>query len=62
LNCSPLTSLDILAKLCNAIGVPWAMLGGDYSGIGDNQSVHAYAQANYLGAVGVCTIDSCLKE
>jgi hypothetical protein len=61
LNCSPLTSLDILAKLCNAIGVPWAMLSGDYSGIGDNQSAYAYAQADYLGAVGVCTIDSCLK-
>jgi hypothetical protein len=54
LNCSPGDARNtILPKLCDAVGVPWAMVGGSYSGISGNAAVRGYVTAT-ASRVAVC--------
>lgn len=54
LNCSPGDARStILPKLCDAVGVPWAMVGGNYSGIGGNNAARGYVIAT-VSRVAVC--------
>lgn len=54
LNCSPGVARNtILPKLCDAVGVPWAMVGGSYSGISGNAAVRGYVTAT-VRRVAVC--------
>lgn len=54
LNCSPGDARNtILPKLCDAVGVPWAMVGGNYSGISGTAAVRGYVTAT-VSRVAVC--------
>jgi hypothetical protein len=54
LSCSPGGARNnILPKLCDAVGVPWAMVGGNYSGISGNAAVRGYVTAT-VRRVAVC--------
>ena len=54
LNCSPGDARStILPKLCDAVGVPWAMVGGNYSGISGNNAARGYVIAT-VRRIAVC--------
>jgi hypothetical protein len=54
LNCSPGDARNnILPKLCDAVGVPWAMVGGNYSGISGTNSIRGQITAT-VSRVAVC--------
>ena len=54
LSSSPATMRnDILPRLCNAVGVPWAMVGGNYSGISGTASAIGSVYAT-VHRVAVC--------
>jgi hypothetical protein len=54
LGCSPNDARNnILPKLCDAVGVPWAMVGGNYSGISGTAAVRGYVSAT-VHRIAVC--------
>lgn len=54
LGCSPTGARNtILPKLCDAVGVPWAMVGGNYSGISGNAAVRGHVTAT-VRRIAVC--------
>jgi hypothetical protein len=54
LNCSPGDAKNtILPKLCDAVGVPWAMVGGNYSGISGTNSIRGQITAT-VSRIAVC--------
>lgn len=54
LSCSPGDARNnILPKLCDAVGVPWAMVGGNYSGISGNNTAIGKVTAT-VSRIAVC--------